>query len=721
MNIDRSAHPDPEVLRAFGLGKLAPPEIDQVELHIAECQACRDTLKGLNSDTFVELVRRSDDHQVVRQQAVTQAGGQTANMTAELPLSQLPAELANHPRYRIVALLGHGGMGDVYRAEHRLMNRSVALKVIKPQLVDKPGAVERFRREVRAAAKLSHPNVVTAFDAEEAGGVHFLVMEYVEGDELSELIGERGPLPVGLACDYARQVALGLQHAFDSGMVHRDIKPQNLIVDRSGIVKILDFGLASLLQTAAVPSAPTPTDAATGPPDGNSVEQSVAAGQLTTAGVMMGTPDFIAPEQALNASAADIRSDVYALGCTLYFLLAGQPPFPQGAAREKIRAHLQQTPRPLTELNRQVPAELQAVVNQMLAKDPSERYQTPQEVARALLPFTRITASAGNTVWSNFRQFLVVAAAGLLALAVTLILIRDENGVLEIETIERDVKVVLSQGGSQWKLIDLRSGSFVERLPSGHYGVELRDDANLVMTMWSANRTGNPQGAPIDYQRDGFTLTRGGHVVARVERRQKIPAAEDDAEPTPMAAKSPVRLQPGRATANRFDVVLQNAKGLEIEGYVDTGADSFTITSWTDTSGRAWTPKANQLPMNLVAYTVDGNVYDVPSDWDGKVYGFTFLLPANRDVMTVAWNEGVVDHFWGGASFGWGGLRNGLGKVVIAGSERFGTADTRQPRFFEMKRFRYIPSQDNRMADLPIDKVMVTPVTPADPQSVERN
>ena len=242
----------------------------------------------------------------------------------------IPAPLAEHPRYEIVRLIGKGGMGDVYEARHRMMERTVALKIIKQELMRKPEAVDRFHREVKAAAQLAHPNVVTAYDAEQAGDVHFMVMEFVDGVDLSQMVKDRGALPVAEACDYIRQAAIGLQHAHERGMVHRDIKPHNLMVTADGTVKILDFGLASLAPEAIA--------------DADTVE---ARGDLTAAGAIMGTPDFISPEQADDARQADIRSDIYSLGATLYFLLSGRPPFAEGSVMHKLKSHAQVEPEPL--------------------------------------------------------------------------------------------------------------------------------------------------------------------------------------------------------------------------------------------------------------------------------------------------------------------------------------------------------------------------------------
>src|SRR5262249_46075585 len=256
----------------------------------------------------------------------------------------LPPELAGHPRYLVQRLLGRGGMGAVYQAVHRVMERPVALKVMRPDLIANPAAVERFRREVRAAAQLVHPHIVTAFDAEQVGSLHFLVMEYVAGRNLAEVVAASGPLPVGRAVSYIRQAARGLQHACDKGMIHRDIKPHNLIladaadshdpdVRTHGQVKILDFGLARFA-----------TEEGGGP--------------QTASGVIMGTVDFMAPEQADSARKADIRSDIYSLGCTLHYLLTGRVLFPDGTMIQRVMSHVERTPPPLSAFRSDLPAGL---------------------------------------------------------------------------------------------------------------------------------------------------------------------------------------------------------------------------------------------------------------------------------------------------------------------------------------------------------------------------
>jgi serine/threonine-protein kinase len=289
-------------------------------------------------------------------------------------------------QYRILDQLGRGGMGRVFKAEHLTMQRTVALKVLAPGLLETDRAHELFLREVRAAAQLVHPNIVTAYDANEVDGRFFLVLEYVDGPNLDQLVRKQGPLSVGLACDYIRQSANGLQCAHAVGMVHRDIKPANILVqlrglndETPGLVKVSDFGLARLQ---------TP---------GTATNASHNAGTiLTRDNTVMGTPDYLSPEQARSLHKTDIRSDVYSLGCTFYYLLTGQVPFPDGNSLEKLIRHSTEAPRPISEFRKDVPEQVQAVVGKMMAKHPRDRYQTPAEVAAALEPF----AVSGPIPWA---------------------------------------------------------------------------------------------------------------------------------------------------------------------------------------------------------------------------------------------------------------------------------------------------------------------------------
>jgi eukaryotic-like serine/threonine-protein kinase len=266
--------------------------------------------------------------------------------------------------YVLIERVGAGGMGEVYKAKNWKMGRIVALKVIRKDQLQNETAVGRFHREIRAVSQLSHPNIVIAFDAGQEGNTHYFAMEYVDGIDLSQKIKKEGALAVADACEFIRQAALGLQHAHERGMVHRDIKPSNLLVARGkggeSVIKILDMGLARMVQT----------------------DDSV--GTLTQEGSVLGTLDYLSPEQALNAHLADIRSDLYSLGCTFYFLLTGQPPFPGGTATEKLLKHRFDEPVPVDRLRRDVPVLVAAIVHKMMAKEPAQRFQTPAEVAALL-------------------------------------------------------------------------------------------------------------------------------------------------------------------------------------------------------------------------------------------------------------------------------------------------------------------------------------------------
>lgn len=372
---EQTNHPSPTELTAFSLGQLPPDAASRVEEHVIDCHPCCETIVNHSSDdTFVDLLQKVE----AESKPVSDIAASKSTRTNE---DGVPAPLLDHSRYKIEQLVGRGGMGRVYKARHRMMDRVVALKVIHQEWVRKQEAIDRFRREVKTAASLDHPNIVTAHDAEQADDLHFLVMEYVDGVDLAQTVKNRGPLPVAEACDYIRQAAEGLQYAHKRGMVHRDIKPHNLIVTKENVVKILDFGLASLAPQATT-DEPVSEDA-----DGN----------LTIAGAIMGTPDFISPEQAEDAHKVDGRSDIYSLGMTLYFLLAGRVPFTEGTATEKLKKHAEAEPTSLTTLRDDVPQSLQDVIARMTAKNPAERIQSPQDAAKALLPFVDSNVASQST------------------------------------------------------------------------------------------------------------------------------------------------------------------------------------------------------------------------------------------------------------------------------------------------------------------------------------
>lgn len=267
--------------------------------------------------------------------------------------------------YVLLERLGEGGMGQVFKARNWKLGRVVALKLIRKERLDNPEALRRFEREVRAASALSHPNIVPALDADQIDGTLLLVMEYIEGaSDLKQLVKKNGPLPVPQACEYIRQAALGLQHAYERGMVHRDIKPANLLLTAGGnTIKILDMGLARLDESGA---------------------DDDKSSTMTREGTFMGTPDYIAPEQALESHTVDIRGDLYSLGCTFYYLLSGRVPFPTGTLLQKLNKHQFEEPQPVEQRRPELPAVLAVVVRKLMAKKPEDRYQTPAELAAVL-------------------------------------------------------------------------------------------------------------------------------------------------------------------------------------------------------------------------------------------------------------------------------------------------------------------------------------------------
>jgi hypothetical protein len=263
--------------------------------------------------------------------------------------------------YILLDKIGEGAMGDVFRASH-LRFGIVALKVMKRSKLTNPAAVKRFFKEIELAARLNHPNIVRARDSGAAGDSYYLAMEFVDGVDLSRLVKEKGPLGIEQACHYIRQAALALHHAHENGIVHRDIKPGNLMIDSSGQVKLLDLGLARM----------------------EAFEESNA---LTRMGQMIGTPDYLAPEQAIDARRADARADLYSLGCTLFYLVAGKPPFSAASLPDLLLKHQSELARPLRSFRPDAPAWLVQLCGWMMNKRPEDRPASALEVVQRLDPF----------------------------------------------------------------------------------------------------------------------------------------------------------------------------------------------------------------------------------------------------------------------------------------------------------------------------------------------
>ena len=360
MGVSAAVHPSDQTLSAYALGKLDDASAGTVSKHLEDCDSCQRRVAELSSDEFLGRLQNAQ----VKSAAdwppfgVSPTDGARGALVPPPPVDTLPPEL-------------------VYVARNKLMGRLEVLKVVGGHLVERPGVRDRFLREVQSAAKLQHRNIVSAYSAIRLGESIVLAMEYIDGEDLAQRVKSRGPLPVVHACYFIYQAALGLQHAHERGMVHRDIKPANLIFateGKKGVVKVLDFGLAKV------------------------TSEGQADRGLTREGQMLGTPDFIAPEQIRDAQSADIRADIYSLGCTLYYLLTGGPPFRGDHLWDLYQAHFSMDAQPLNLVRPEVPVELAAVVAKMMAKEPGRRFQTPGEVAQALMPFfkTGNVASTGS-------------------------------------------------------------------------------------------------------------------------------------------------------------------------------------------------------------------------------------------------------------------------------------------------------------------------------------
>jgi serine/threonine-protein kinase len=287
-------------------------------------------------------------------------------------------------KYKLLDHLGTGGMSSVYLAEHVLMQRHVAIKVLPKNRVEDSSYLARFHREAQAAAALDHRNIVRAYDVDNDGSVHYLVMEYIEGRDLQAMVKRDGPMDYPLAAEYIRQAAEGLAHAHQAGLIHRDVKPANLLVDQKNVVKVLDLGLARF-----------------------TTDEDRASLTLTYNENLLGTADYLAPEQALDSHGVDARADIYSLGCSLYFLLTGHPPFSDGTLPQRLMMHQKQQPPSIFQERNDAPRELVDICLRMMAKSADERFQTAAEVAGALADWLTTAGhpvESGNDTGSNLGR-----------------------------------------------------------------------------------------------------------------------------------------------------------------------------------------------------------------------------------------------------------------------------------------------------------------------------
>ncbi|MCA9013019.1 MAG: protein kinase [Planctomycetaceae bacterium] len=408
--MDLSSCPSRAELSEYATGLLSPDRVEALERHLHQCDKCADLaekhgdadirftmllqesarlasplvleevefrhkLERVAGHRFISMstgFRQTDPTKTIIGDSLVDVTGPPSATSAELPLPT-GAKLG---QYDLLEEVGRGGMGVVYKARHRKLNRLVALKLLPPSLTNDAGMLERFEHEMRAIGSLDHPNIVRAMDADVVDGIHLLVMEFVDGETLSGLLRRRGVLPVDEACRLICQAAAGLQHIHDAGMVHRDIKPGNLMLSTNGTLRILDMGLALLTEAQLC----VPDEAGTG--------------------LVMGTLNYMSPEQFENTHAVDIRADIYSLGATFYALLTGQTPYAgrgEGSALQKLRIMATEDPTPIETLRPDLPPAIVALVGQMMHRDRTHRMATPQELLEQLeliAPAKSMTASA---------------------------------------------------------------------------------------------------------------------------------------------------------------------------------------------------------------------------------------------------------------------------------------------------------------------------------------
>jgi uncharacterized protein (TIGR03067 family) len=594
-----ATHPTDRELGEFLLGKL---DDSGVESHLAECDSCRDRAVAVRADDrFTELLAAARTRFDTRRAAAptptldgaptlpafapTLAWSPTPGADATGLVPDIPAVLAGHPKYRPIRRLGTGGMGTVWLAEHQVMHRPIAIKVIRPDLLARPGATSRFLREVRAAAKLHHPNIVTAFDAEPAGDSCLLVMEYVPGETLGERL-DAGPVPMVEALRAVRDAARGLAHAHAHGLVHRDVKPHNLIRSADGSTKVLDFGLAGVAASEGITSA---------------------GERLTGAGMVVGTPDYIAPEQITNPHAADARADIYGLGCTLYHLLAGRPPMPDGSVMEKLSAQRTRPMDPIPGL----PAAVAAVLAKMTAKDPKERYQSADEVGAALDRCIRMVNLEGRCHRWRMNVFTGLVVTGLLVAAGVVLKIQRDNQEITVATNDDDIEVVMKRKGDVLRVVDKKTGQAWNIDTAKNEIAQADTPDGLTLTI--------PEKEDIVLKRNGkdvFTVTRTPKATAPAVAKPNV---------TPPVTPRLVRTIEEERRFPQTPVFTPDGKALVVAGF------DYFATYDPATGKELFSDKYQSATANaLLAVSADGRTAAVAG-----VNIFVYDLAARKRVATI--------------------------------------------------------------------------------------
>lgn len=393
-------------------------------------------------------------------------------------------------RYKLLGHIGTGGMSSVYLAEHTRMHDKRAIKVLPKKRLNDASYLARFQLEAKAIASLNHPNIVLAYDIDNEGDVHYIVMEYVDGYDLQTLVKREGPMDFSTAADVISQAARGLEHAHSKGVIHRDVKPANLLIDPDGVVRLLDMGLALVAEASGAEQA----------------SLTVAHNEN-----VLGTADYLAPEQALNSHTVDHRADIYGLGCTLYFLLTGKPPFSDGTLAQRIARHQTEMPRSIRELRKDCPGELEGICVKMIQKEPKYRYQSAAEVAEILARFAA-KVPRGETVHAGS------GGGG-----------QDEgSSSISFGTDERSPSSIRGDTVSSKKDDTLASSR--SKLLKGE-GLSPSDSGRLVAVKQKGNPSDLLEGSFLDLE-----IESGYRGVSKILERKRADPAEKDASSRPEPA-----------------------------------------------------------------------------------------------------------------------------------------------------------------------------------------
>ncbi len=571
---DKASCVSPDDLKQYLSGWCDDADAERIEVHLAMCSICEQTLRELEikPDTLLQSLQSTTvDKVTADENAISQHSEHPidAALAKARRLMDPPAEsskLAWQPVskelgvYELLRPLGRGGMGAVYLANHRQLQKQVAIKLLPVMSAEDSDVRARFQREIRVVGKLNHPSIVAATDAGEIDGTQFLVMEYVPGLDLSRLARLLGKLPVADACELMRQVALGLSCAHAEGVVHRDVKPSNLMLDETGHIRILDFGLAQLSVW-----------------DEASVD-------LTTVGQLMGTLDYMAPEQAELSSGVDYRADLYAMGATLFRLLCGRPPLaaaPNQSPLEKLRMLANHQSPKLDTLCPEAPAALVALVGSLLSRNPQDRPASAAHVAEQLAAFTASADLVGllkraqskaaespellkpeklaifakpsfdpplavESPPPNSRhnvRWLLAAALPLLVVAGILIKLETGKGQLVIESDIDNIKVQIVSHGRPVSGLTVNHGTTATRLRADKYEVTI---------------DGPSDGLTIENEQ--FTIKNGETVVARIQQLPTL-MAQTKAMPDQSAANA----TGAGVTSNPLTAMRQKLWELEVE------------------------------------------------------------------------------------------------------------------------------------------------------------